>query len=86
MDVADLLRHALIVVVILSAPPLVVAVALGIGVSLVQSLFQVQDQTLAFACKLIAVSAMLYMLGSWMHSELLQLGHHMFHLLGMVGK
>jgi type III secretion protein S len=86
MDIADLLRHALIVVVTLSAPPLMVAVLLGVGISLVQSLFQVQDQTLAFAMKLMAVSAMLYLLGGWMESEILLLGNHMFYLMGMTGR
>jgi type III secretion protein S len=84
MDISDIIRHALIVVVTLSAPPLIAATILGVGVSLVQSLFQVQDQTLSFMLKLIAVCIILYATGGWMESEITLLSTHMFDLMGNV--
>lgn len=85
MDTTEIIRHALIIIVMLSAPALIIATLLGIGVSLVQSLFQVQDQTLAFALKLVAVAVILYVTGGWIESEILLLGNRMFHLMGLVG-
>ena len=63
----------LLVVVVLSAPPLIVAVVVGVLTSLVQALMQVQDQTLPFGIKLLAVGVTLALTGRWIGVELIQL-------------
>ncbi len=45
MDILTLFRQGLLLVVILSAPPLLVAVISGVIISLVQAAMQLQDQT-----------------------------------------
>ena len=54
----------------LSLIPIVVATVIGILVSLLQALTQVQEQTLGFAVKLIAISITLMAASSWMGGEL----------------
>lgn len=54
----------------LSMLPIIVATLIGLIVSLLQALTQVQEQTLGFAVKLIAVAATLLLSMNWMGSEL----------------
>ena len=50
------ITEAMMLVMILSMPPIIVAAGVGIVVSLIQALTQIQEQTLSFAVKLIAVA------------------------------
>lgn len=56
-DAVEQLTQSMILVMWLSMPPIVVASVVGIVVSLLQALTQIQEQTLSFAIKLIAVAA-----------------------------
>ncbi|MFP1736226.1 type III secretion system export apparatus subunit SctS [Lonsdalea quercina] len=73
MEMLNLFRQAMVLVVMLSAPPLVVAVIVGVLISLLQAVMQLQDQTLPFAIKLVAVGLVLAMTGRWIGVELIQL-------------
>lgn len=84
MESIELLRRAMVVIVALSAPSLIVATVIGVLVSLVQSLFQIQDQTLSFALKLVAICVLLFATGRWMQLEMLTLTDVAFELMGRV--
>ena len=74
MNHAELLNYAqacLILVLKLSLIPIVVATVIGLLVSLLQALTQIQEQTLGFAVKLIAISLTLLVCASWIGSSLL---------------
>ena len=74
MDQAQILSYAertLVLILQLSMLPIVVATVIGILVSLLQALTQVQEQTLGFAVKLIAISITLMAASSWIGGELL---------------
>ncbi|MFJ4136475.1 type III secretion system export apparatus subunit SctS [Pseudomonas fragi] len=73
MDPVLLFKQGMLLVVVLSAPPLIVAVVVGVLTSLVQALMQVQDQTLPFGIKLLAVGVTLALTGRWIGVELIQL-------------
>jgi type III secretion protein S len=73
MDVNDLsssLIQAMMLVLVLSLPPIVVASVVGILFSLIQALTQIQEQTLSFGVKLIAVGATLYLTARWIGGEI----------------
>ena len=70
-QLVDYAQTCLLMVLRLSLIPIVVATVIGILVSLLQALTQVQEQTLGFAVKLIAISLTLLACASWMGSELL---------------
>ena len=63
-------QQCLILVLKLSLIPLVVATVISILVKHMQALTQVQEQTLGFAVKLIAISITLMAASSWMGGEL----------------
>ena len=74
MNKAQLLDYAqtcLLIVLQLSLIPILVATVIGIIVSLLQALTQIQEQTLGFAVKLIAISLTLLVCASWMGAEML---------------
>ena len=73
MEPILLFKQGMLLVVLLSAPPLIVAVTVGVLTSLIQALMQVQDQTLPFGIKLVAVGITLALTGRWIGVELIQL-------------
>ena len=70
-QILDYAKMCLILVLRLSLIPIAVATVIGILVSLLQALTQIQEQTLGFAVKLIAISLTLLVCASWMGSSLL---------------
>jgi type III secretion protein S len=73
MNNADILHftsQSLWLVLILSLPTVLMAAAVGTLVSLVQALTQIQEQTLGFVAKLIAVVITLFATAGWMGNEL----------------
>ena len=75
MTSTDLVTHlvkAFYLVLWLSLPVIVVAAVVGTVLSVLQALTQIQEQTLAFAVKLIAVWVTLLLMARWMGGEL----HH----------
>ena len=74
MDPADAMfqvSEAMLLVMILSMPPIIVASVVGVVVSLLQALTQVQEQTLSFAIKLVAVAVTLAAMAGILGSEML---------------
>jgi type III secretion protein S len=61
-----LTSRALVLVLMLSGPPIVVASVVGVAVSLLQALTQIQEQTLSFAIKLVAVVITIFATSSWL--------------------
>lgn len=58
-------NKALQLVLMLSMPPVLVATIVGLLVGLFQTVTQIQEQTLPFGIKLIAVILCIYLLSSW---------------------
>ncbi|WP_260954395.1 type III secretion system export apparatus subunit SctS [Pseudomonas citri] len=85
MEVLNLFKQAMLLVVVLSAPPLIVAVIVGIVTSLLQAVLQLQDQTLPFAIKLVAVGVALALTGRWIGVELMQLTILSFNMIAQTG-
>nr|ADT81077.1 RscS [Pseudomonas fluorescens] len=81
MDALTLFKEGTLLVVLLSAPPLIVAVIVGVLTSLVQALMQIQDQTLPFGIKLVAVGLTLLVTGRWIGVELLGLLRRAFEMM-----
>jgi flagellar biosynthetic protein FliQ len=63
-------QEALYLILILSAPSVAVAMVLGLMISLVQATTQVQEQTLTFVPKLVAVMVIIALTGPWCMGQL----------------
>lgn len=89
MNHAELLNYAqqcLIIVLQLSMLPIVVATVIGVLVSLIQALTQIQEQTLGFAVKLIAIALTILFAASWMGGQLLLYTQDIFAHLPFVAR
>lgn len=68
----EVLRGLITTVLLIIAPILIVAVVVGLVVSLIQSATSIQEQTLSFVPKLIAVALVLVLAAPWMLRNLMQ--------------
>lgn len=69
-DVVELLRQALTVTFLVSAPLLIIALAVGLLIGLFQAATQVNEMTLSFIPKLLAVGAAMLLAGNAMLDRL----------------
>jgi flagellar biosynthetic protein FliQ len=65
-------REGLLLVLVLSAPPLLASVVIGVLVGVVQAATQIQDQTLSFVPKLVIVVGITIALGPILGAQLLR--------------
>jgi type III secretion protein S len=82
--VATLTSDALLLVLILSMPPIIVATLVGLAVSLLQALTQIQEQTLSFAVKLICVTLVILLTAHWVGGELYRYTLRIFDGVNMI--
>ena len=80
----DYAVKALYLVMILSLPPIIVASVVGIVLSLIQAITQLQEQTLAFGVKLLAVVLTLFIMGGWLSGEILRYADDIFSRFYMI--
>ncbi len=69
-DIALAAREALALTLAIAAPPLLAALALGLLVSLIQALTQINETSLVFIPKFMAVGTALFLAGAWMLERL----------------
>lgn len=77
----DMGRGALTTMLMLSLPLLGVSLIIGLVVSLIQAITQIQEVTLTFVPKILGVILITSLLGSWMFQKLLSFTIHLFNLL-----
>lgn len=68
----DLGREALVIAALISAPVLVAGMVVGMAVGLIQALTQIQEQTVAFVPKLIAMALVLGLSLPWVLTRLIE--------------
>jgi flagellar biosynthetic protein FliQ len=74
----ELLRHTLVLAMLLSAPMLVVGLVIGLIISVFQAVTQIQEQTLTFVPKIVAMIACAILLMPWMSQRLLEFSSALF--------
>jgi len=80
-SVIEIVLQALILVAKVAGPILATSLAVGLTISLIQSVTQVQEMTLVFVPKMIAVAVVLLVAGHWMLSQLVAFTDQMFALI-----
>ncbi len=69
-DVVAIASQALFLVIKVAAPILLISLIIGLIISIFQTVTSIQEQTLTFVPKIIAVFLSLMLLGNWMLTEL----------------
>ncbi len=84
-DVALILRDSMMVLLKIGGPILAATLAVGLLTSLLQAATQINEQTLAFVPKVLAICAAIAMAGSFMLSALTDFAHLVFDRIIQVG-
>lgn len=70
--VLDIARDAIYTIVIVAAPLLLVSLIIGLIISIFQTVTSIQEQTLTFVPKILAVFITLMLAGSWMMNTMIE--------------
>ena len=76
--VVDLARNAIMTAMLLAGPMLVLALVVGLVVSVIQAVTQIQEQTLSFVPKLFAVGAAFLIALPWMMQVMIKYTTELF--------
>ncbi|MFQ3547698.1 MAG: flagellar biosynthesis protein FliQ [Termitinemataceae bacterium] len=69
-DIVTLMRGGILQVIILSAPILITALVVGLVIAILQATTSIQEQTLTFVPKILAILLVLALLGGFMFASL----------------
>jgi len=76
-DAIEIGRSALVQTLLVSSPVLVAGLVVGLVVGLLQALTQIQEQTIAFVPKIIAMFAVLMLVLPWLINTMVQYSSHL---------
>jgi flagellar biosynthetic protein FliQ len=83
--VLSVIKDAIQTSILVSAPILLVATVVGLIISIFQATTQIQEQTLTFVPKLLAVGLMGLLMGSWMLHIVVDFTTRIFELMANMG-
>jgi len=75
---SELVRETLVLALLTSAPMLVIGLVVGLVVSLVQAVTQIQEQSIVFVPKIVAMVAAAVLLLPWVTHRLMEFAATMF--------
>jgi flagellar biosynthetic protein FliQ len=84
-DIAALIRTAMLVTLKLGGPPLIVGLLVGLVISFVQAVTQINEATLAFLPKVAAICLAMILLGPFMAGTLVTFSQEIFQRIVLVG-
>ncbi|MDD2446125.1 MAG: flagellar biosynthesis protein FliQ [Tissierellia bacterium] len=78
----DIIRSAFITVLKVAMPVLLIAMGVGLIVSLLQAVTQIQEQTLSFVPKILSVIIALFLFGNYMLDALIEFTENLYRIIG----
>jgi flagellar biosynthesis protein FliQ len=80
-SVTEIAIQSILLATKLAGPILAVSLLIGLGVGLLQSATQVQEQTLTFVPKLIGIALVIVLAGNWMLGQMTGFTHNLFDMV-----
>lgn len=77
-EIYQLSYQSLLLILLLSGPPILISTVLGLMVAIFQAATQIQEQTLSFMVKLVAVILTLLLMGGWLAAQIMQFTNNIF--------
>ncbi|MBS0585012.1 MAG: type III secretion system export apparatus subunit SctS [Verrucomicrobia bacterium] len=77
-EIYQLAYQALLLILILSGPPIMISMIFGLTVAIFQAATQIQEQTLSFTVKLVAVILTIMLMGNFLASQIMQYAQTIF--------
>ena len=81
-EVLRILQESVTTVIQVAAPVLLVGLSVGLLVSIFQAMTQINEQTLSFVPKILAILGSLVLFGSWMMTKLMEFTINLFENIG----
>jgi flagellar biosynthetic protein FliQ len=76
--ITQVMNQGLLLIIVVSGPPIVISMIVGIGISLFQAVTQIQEQTLTFVPKMLIIFGTLAALGPLLGGQLLRFAEMCF--------
>lgn len=76
--VIQMAYQGMLLILILSAPPILISMFFGLIVAIFQAATQIQEQTLSFTIKLVAVTLTLMFMGGWLGAQIMSFSMDIF--------
>lgn len=70
--------ESILLILIISGPPILFATVIGLFVAIFQAATQIQEQTLSFALKVVAVMGTVLVMGGWLAGFVFQFAKQIF--------
>ncbi|MEM7576087.1 MAG: flagellar biosynthesis protein FliQ [Planctomycetota bacterium] len=77
-EASDLVREMLTLMMVVSAPILLAALVVGLAISILQAVTQVQEQTLTFVPKILAMVGVTIVMAPWLLQVVMDFSTRMF--------
>lgn len=77
-SVTEIAIQSILLATKLAGPILIVSLAIGLAIGLIQSATQIQEQTLAFVPKLAGIALVIVIGGNWMLAEIIAFTNNLF--------
>jgi len=71
-DVSMITQEALVLIIKVAAPVLIISLAVGLLISIFQTVTSIQEQTLTFVPKIISIFLAIMLLGHWMLNSMIE--------------
>jgi flagellar biosynthetic protein FliQ len=84
-EILNIVRDAVMTAATIAAPVLIVTAVVGIAVSVIQAATQIQEQSVAFILKIVAVGLVIALLSSWGITTLLDYTGRIFDSMNSLG-
>lgn len=85
-QIVSIMRGGVIQILLLIAPPLGVALVIGLIVAIFQAVTSIQEQTLTFLPKLIGILLVISLLSGWMFSDLRNYTISLFQMIPQIAR
>lgn len=77
-EVSQIIAEGLYLIIKVSAPMLLTSLVVGLVISIFQTATSIQEQTLTFVPKVLAIFAAMILLGNWMATEITDFIHNLW--------
>ncbi|WP_034552262.1 flagellar biosynthesis protein FliQ [Carnobacterium funditum] len=84
VKVLDIIREAFMTMIVVAGPILIIALVVGLLISILQATTQLQEQTLSFVPKILAVVLSLIVFGNFMLNALIGFTQKIFEMIAML--
>ncbi|MGI9256828.1 MAG: flagellar biosynthesis protein FliQ [Salinispira sp.] len=81
----NLMRTSILQILLLSGPLLIVGVVVGLIISIFQATTSIQEQTLTFVPKIVAIFVTVMFLGPWMMASIINFTQSIFTQISVIG-